>query len=287
MTTLRRHLRHTSTIAVSLVVVQSAASIAQSGLVSPRQDFRDVTGDIWSVWTSPLRMDSHNALVAGSFVGGVALVTRFESATYAWMTTHDHSMVMRVLSPTREQAKFPAYEIGSGQYLLPIAGALYIAGHLSHSVALRDAGLGCAAGQLATLGVRSVAFHLISRARPRVTPDPFDLSVPGSSDWLRQSFFSGHMANTMACASMLSHRFKWGLAAAVPYTYASAVGIGRLADGAHWASDMVTGAIIGFNIGKAIADRQLARAGPRPVPKAASASKRPLSVPIFQYGFVF
>jgi membrane-associated phospholipid phosphatase len=260
---------------------------AQNGPGPERQGFRDVTGDIWSIWTSPVRARGHDLVVAAGLAGAVAVTTRLDSAVYRWMTGHDHSAVMSVLTPTRERSRLPAYQFGSGQYLIPAASLVYVAGRLSHSVALRDAGLGCVAGHLSTLGVREAAFHLVSRARPRVTLDPFDLSMPGSADWLRQSFFSGHIANTMACASLLTHRFQWRGAAIIPYAASTAIGLGRLADGAHWTSDVVTGGIVGFMIGKALAERERARLTRAPAIAAPSVRRGSLQVPVFAYRIVF
>jgi hypothetical protein len=58
-----------------------------------------------------------------------------------------------------------------------------------------------------------------------------DIAVPGTSDWNRHSFLSGHAANSMACASFMSHRFSLGVAEPVMYTYVSAIGLGRMLDG--------------------------------------------------------
>jgi membrane-associated phospholipid phosphatase len=63
----------------------------------------------------------------------------------------------------------------------------------------------------------------------------------------------------MACASFLGHRYSLGIAEPLPYAYATVIGLGRMADGEHWASDTMLGAIVGFSIGRAIASRQLQR----------------------------
>jgi membrane-associated phospholipid phosphatase len=160
--------------------------------------------------------------------------------------------------------------LGSGQYILPLAGVLYVSGRLSHDVALRDAGLGCAEGHLSSAGIRELIYFSVSRQRPRDTEDPHHISLPGRKDWSWHSFLSGHIANSMSCASFLGHRYSLGPLEAIPYAYATAIGVGRMADGRHWASDTMTGALVGFAIGKAIADRQLSRASRsaevRPVP---------------------
>jgi membrane-associated phospholipid phosphatase len=112
---------------------------------------------------------------------------------------------------------------------------------------------------LSVLGIREVAYHAVGRGRPRVTADPFLISIPESGGWLWHSFFSGHIANSMACASYLGHRFQFGFAEALPYAFSAVIGLGRMADGEHWTSDTVIGGVVGYAIGSAIARRQLSR----------------------------
>ena len=75
----------------------------------------------------------------------------------------------------------------------------------------------------------------------------------------------------MACMSFLSHRYSTGVAAPFMYAYASAIGLARMADGWHWASDTMTGAIVGYAIGKLVADRQRARGSMASIAPAAPA----------------
>jgi membrane-associated phospholipid phosphatase len=263
-------------VCVALSIATASPCVARlgaQGLGSEKHDIATFTGDIWSVWTSPAHFDHRDVAPLAVTAGAFALGTRIDSVTRVWMVTHERTALMRVLSPIREGFPVPVYELGSGQYLLPLSGALYLSGRLSHSVNLRDAGLGCAAGHLASLGIRSVTYRLVSRARPRITPKPLEVGVPGSHDWFWHSFFSGHIANSMACASFVGHRYSLGLAEPLPYAYATLIGLGRMADGEHWASDTMLGAIVGFAIGREIAARQLdRRAAPVTVSATSNAS---------------
>ncbi|HEV8217928.1 MAG TPA: phosphatase PAP2 family protein [Gemmatimonadaceae bacterium] len=252
-----------------------------AGLLAPRllcgqalgpekADLKNFGGDIWSVWTAPAHPSWSSAEAAAGVVGIGMLTSLADSAIWAWMSSHPTSIGMRMVGPIREGWRFPLYELGSGQYILPLAGVLYVSGRLSHDVALRDAGLGCAEGHLSSAGIRELIYFSVSRQRPRDTEDPHHISLPGRKDWSWHSFLSGHIANSMSCASFLGHRYSLGPLEAIPYAYATAIGVGRMADGRHWASDTMTGALVGFAIGKAIADRQLSRASRsaevRPVP---------------------
>ena len=240
-----------------------------------RQDLRHLAGDIWSVWTSPAHATSDDwaAFAAvGAFTG---LAAAGDKPLADWITNHPNSWPVRTLKHTlSEEAKYPAYELGSGQYLLPISGALYLAGAIGHAKALRDAGLGCAAAHLTSAGAREIVYLLIARNRPRVSPDdPFVIRSPGVKDWNRHSFFSGHIANSLGCASFLAHRFDLHAATPVIYAIPIAIGAGRIMDGRHWLSDTVVGAMFGYATGKAIAARMLDREG-----RSTTQSKAPITV---------
>jgi membrane-associated phospholipid phosphatase len=265
----------------------AAVGRAQSTIGSEGQDFRHATGDIWSIWTSPARGTAGDIAPALGGLGLIGAIGLRDSAIWAWMNAHSDALPMRMLRPIREDWKLPLFEFGSGQILLPVAGIMYTAGRLSHDVDLRDAGLGCAAGHLASLGVRDVIYKTISRARPRETSDPDEIGFPGSSDWSWHSFLSGHVANSMACASFLQHRFAFGKAAPLPYAMSLAIGLGRMADGRHWASDTMAGAVLGFAIGKAIAARTLERDGRTRASGTAAAARNSPSIPVFQFSYGF
>jgi membrane-associated phospholipid phosphatase len=269
-----------SLIAAALLLPRLA--VAQ-GLGPERRDLKHFGGDIWSVWTSPAHTTRSSAEAAAGVLG-VAMVTSFaDSSVWAWMSSHPNSIAMRVVGPIREGWRFPLYELGSGQYILPLSGLLYLSGRLSKDVALRDAGLGCAEGHLSSAGIRELIYLSVSRQRPSDTEDPHHITLPGRKDWSWHSFLSGHIANSMACASFIGHRFSLGPLEAIPYAYSSAIGIGRMADGRHWLSDTMTGALVGYAIGKAIADRQLRRASEnstaRPLPAQSPTPLITITIP--------
>jgi membrane-associated phospholipid phosphatase len=167
-----------------------------------------------------------------------------------------------------------------------MAGILYTTGRLTKNADLRDAGLGCAAGHLSSAGLRDVIYALVSRARPRITPEPYHIALPGTKNWDMHSFLSGHIANSMSCASFLGHRFSLGAAEPLPYMYSAAIGLGRMADGRHWFSDTMAGALMGFAIGRTVANRELARQA-KVRAAAATAIGENIPVPVFQWSFVF
>jgi hypothetical protein len=65
----------------------------------------------------------------------------------------------------------------------------------------------------------------------------------------------------MACVTFWNERFDLGWAEPVLWGVALGVGIGRVADRRHWASDTFIGMMYGYYIGRTVARRSRDRAG--------------------------
>jgi len=94
-----------------------------------------------------------------------------------------------------------------------------------------------------TEGVTEGFKGAFGRARPRHSPtDPYNFGGTG------QSFFSGHSSGAWAYSTVLACRYpqvKW-----LAYGFAGCVSASRVYEDAHWTSDVLTGALAGFIIGK-------------------------------------
>jgi len=278
-------MRRLGTTLLGLCCAAATARAQKQPLGSERDDVRHFVGDIWAVWTGPAHTNARDILPTVGAAGIVALAGTQDSVVYQWLSTHPNAFPMKVLRPLREGWHVPLYELGSGQYILPMSAILYTTGRLTKNADLRDAGLGCAAGHLSSAALRDVIYALVQRARPRITPEPYHIAFPGTKNWDLHSFLSGHIANSMSCASFLGHRFSLGLAEPLPYIYSSAIGLGRMADGRHWFSDTMAGALMGFAIGRTVANRQFARASRASSATAPNGEKIP--VPVMRWSFSF
>lgn len=262
-----RILRPGCLLAAALLAAAAPPARAQSVVKSIGTDLRDFGGDAVAVWLSPLHGSARDW---GAFVGtmaAAAVVSPLDDDVDRYMVRHRNDWFYdRALSSVREGgAAF------SGRYIVPIAAGAYIVGVATNNRAIRDAFMGCLSAYGATSVVRSlVAYNLVARTRPDSSRDPASASPParegdqyqidfGHGGWGRNSFPAGHTANMAACASFISHRFESRYAAAAAYTFAAAVGVGRLADRRHWTSDTVVGWVFGYAAGKLVADRTLRR----------------------------
>lgn len=145
-------------------------------------------------------------------------------------------------------------KIGGGTYTLPLIAAFGVAGILGNSRESDTAIL--LAESAASTGLWTAAIKEVSRrTRPRET-------VEGDGDWNGpgaafaedpvgshglQSFPSGHSSGTWAVATVLAHQYPTGhVVPILAYTGAAAMSYSRMVIDAHWFSDVVVGALIGY-----------------------------------------
>lgn len=85
----------------------------------------------------------------------------------------------------------------------------------------------------------------------------FGVQRPGNKNRY-ESFPSGHTATAFATATSLTYAYGWK-AGAVAYPLAAFVGLARMSDDMHWASDVVAGAFVGVIVARASAPDEQGR----------------------------
>ena len=263
----------------------AGAARAQSVGKSLETHVRNAAGDVWGVWTSPIRGNGSDWLIALGLVGGSAALSVFDDDVDRWIVRHQNSSAWSPLKEVREGGI--AF---SGRTITPVAlGALAVA-LATNNQRLQEGLFGCLSSYASTSVVRNYVFYpLVARTRPdssRAEPDSppaaegdqFDIRFPGSKPWGEHSLPAGHVANITACASFLGNRFSMGLAEPVVYAIAAGVGAGRLVDRRHWLSDTVLGMVFGYAAGREVALRSSRRAERSTAAQARSGSADGLSV---------
>jgi membrane-associated phospholipid phosphatase len=140
--------------------------------------------------------------------------------------------------------------LGSGYYSVPILAGIYIFSNRNsrhRNVALTGLKAYILAG-----GAAAVGKHLFHRHRPSENdpPDPYRWDGPYPFTFDHVSFPSGHTTSAFAVASVLTMGYRdkpW--VGITSYTVASLVGLSRINDTRHWASDVIAGAALGSFIG--------------------------------------
>jgi membrane-associated phospholipid phosphatase len=203
-------------------------------------DYARRTGaDSWRILTAPTRWGAREWLMAGGVgaaVGGTMLL--------------DHeirSLVRRNRSETTEDAAEVLKYFG---HVVPAAviGASYVGGQMTgNRTAKAIAADGLEASLISNLLFVVPLKFLLGRERPEDDRgaqdyDPFHLgSLP-----------SFHATEAFAVASVVAEHLDHPLASILAYGLASSVGLSRIHDDRHWASDIVLSAAIGTAVGKAV-----------------------------------
>ncbi|MBV9774684.1 MAG: phosphatase PAP2 family protein [Gemmatimonadetes bacterium] len=137
---------------------------------------------------------------------------------------------------------------------LVISGAMFLTGKLTGYDGMAHVGLSGAealiAAEVLTRGIKGVA----GRGRPYVDiDDPYNFHFGrGYGNQARASFPSGHAAHAFAAAAVFTAEtarssqpgLRW-VVGPVLYGGATLVGISRMYDNKHWASDILAGAAVG------------------------------------------
>lgn len=143
--------------------------------------------------------------------------------------------------------------VGSSYVLGSLIGGTLVTGLVFKNNDLKEAAI--SSMKSAILGQITVEFlkAMTHRSRPREGMGPYDFQGP---DWTSDntSFPSGHSAGAWSVATIYAKKFgkKNKLVPIVAYGLATITSWSRIHDGAHWGSDVVLGATIGYFSGSVI-----------------------------------
>jgi membrane-associated phospholipid phosphatase len=138
------------------------------------------------------------------------------------------------------------------EYAALTVGGFYLAGAMGNTTSAAVAQDGLTASLIASGIVTPTIKLVIGRARPRENVGiakfhPFSLAYSSNS-----SFPSGHTTEAFALASVIATHYEETWVSCASYSIAGLVGIARSYHDAHFASDVLVGALIGTLIGKGV-----------------------------------
>jgi membrane-associated phospholipid phosphatase len=236
------------------LALSSGSLQAQVTLRSSATEFGDAVSDIGYTLGTPLRADGRSWLATAVVGTGFVVLLPIDDDVDRWMVDHQQTALLEAAKPFRtsneEFSRLP-----TDARLLPISGALLLAGMITDRRPLREAGYGCASAWLVSNSLRAVTYAGVSRPRPLVAAgDQYEFDVPGG-EWNFHSFFSGHTMNAFACVTFVNQRFSLGVAEPLLYGLAAAISVARMADRLHWFSDSYLGTVGGIVLGRTLAHR--------------------------------
>lgn len=195
------------------------------------------------VVSSPARWKRKEWLKFTGVVGTTALLYAYDEKIYNFFQANRTSTTNDVSSNFIEPW-------GSGYYSIPLLAGIYLTGRKGSRH--RNIALTGLKAYLLTVGATYVFKYTFHRHRPSDNdpPDPKRWEGPFSFTKSYTSFPSGHTSSAFAIASVLACGYKdklWIVLSS--YSIATLVGISRINDGRHWASDVFAGAALGTFIG--------------------------------------
>jgi len=135
------------------------------------------------------------------------------------------------------------YKVGDRNYVFYGTMALYSANVILQNSYYNETLMLSLMSLAVTQGITEAFKQSFRRTRPRHSPDnAFDFGISGDS------FFSGHSSGAWAYFTVFAGRFpqiRW-----VAYGLAACVSLSRIYEDAHWTSDILLGALVGYCVGR-------------------------------------
>jgi len=194
--------------------------------------------DAQQIATAPLRWGRSDWMKLGIgvlAVGGVALLDEDLRKSVDRSSTGTSRSLAKVVEPF------------GGEYSLGVLGGFFLAGKMfDDDKAMAVAEDGLASSLIAAGAITPLLKVTFGRRRPSQTEGTLDLGGGG------ESFPSGHATQAFAVASVVASHYDSIWVKVGAYGLASLVGWSRMQDKAHYASDVLAGALIGIVVGKAV-----------------------------------
>ncbi len=206
--------------------------------------------DAKDVAIAPLRWNKNQWLGFAAFAGGTALI----------YTQDDEIRDFFQGNRTETKDKLTKYvfdPLGSW-YLVPIVGSLYLYGLTAKNQEAETAALLTGKAVIISGAYVFMFKQVFQRKRPTQGEHPDPGYWGGPFDGFQyNSFPSRHATLAFAAATSISAYYKDKLwVGVISYSLATMVGISRIYDDEHWASDVVAGAVLGYAIGKLVVNKQ-------------------------------
>jgi len=189
---------------------------------------------------APLSFSGSDWALTGGLLGGGGLLFALDEDIQAIPRRNQNEDVLDVTRTLNWGGHLPSVEIGTG--------FVYLTGLLSGNEEIRVTGRMLAQTLIYSGSVYLVLRRLVGRSRPEVRESAYDFGFLRSGDQ-HYSFPSGHTVVAVSWATVLAGRFDHWAASLLLYSAAGAVGLARIYQDFHWASDVFTGALIGFSAG--------------------------------------
>ena len=225
----------------------AAISLDSAGVRPGHLLSKDYLGLLWSdagaVLTAPLRWNADDIEALGLAVSGIGAAASLDQ------TAKDHIQSHRTAG---EDRFFRGYQNLGSIGSFGVIGAFEIWGEGVADVTAKNAAMDALAASVIGPGlIGSFVKYAAGRVRPNAAVRTFDFR-PFSGN---QSFPSGHAAQAFAVATSIAENDPSWWVQTLCYGGAGLVGYARIEQNAHYTSDVVAGAILGWSVARAVVHR--------------------------------
>lgn len=197
-----------------------------------------LSSDTQKSYFIPLALDNQELLLlaAATSLGVVAF--------------HNDQEIMDTVQRHKSNVTAPIATVGNflgSSAFLPIAAGSYFLGVYYENNKLKNVALFTIGASLAQSIVTTAVKMAAGRARPNTGEGPYSFFNKGD-----KSFYSGHTAEAFTLATVISEMYKeeYPIVPWVAYGLATVGAYARMHDQAHWASDVIIGAVAGHLLTK-------------------------------------
>ena len=199
---------------------------------------------------APAHWESKDWLHAGE---GFAVVV----GTALLLDTHVRDEFQRHRNPQNDNLAKQIQNFGAG-YAIGIVGGFWTYGKLAGNSNAVDTGLDAAeASLIAGIVIGPFLKEAVGRSRPYQQEGAFHFRPFGGG----MSAPSGHTTEAFTVAMVISEHYPETWVRYLTYGIATLVGVARIEQNAHFASDVVSGALLGALVGRTVVFRNQERRG--------------------------
>ena len=219
--------------------------------------------DSAEIWTSPFHLKwKHVAIAGATIVITAVLIANDESIYRSFRDYRDKHKWVKTWSPR-------ATSLGEFAWPWGISGAFVLGGLAFGDDYARNTGWLAMEAMLQSGLVVQFGKHLAGRQRPAYENGIDSWAGPsaffkryeaGDSFSHYDAFPSGHTVTAFSLATVIASRYPRPFFIPVLcYAAATACGLSRLTEDAHWMSDVFVGAVIGYAVGRLVVRNQKKR----------------------------
>ncbi len=180
------------------------------------------------------------------------LLTLAAATSLGVIAFHNDQEIMDVVQNHKSNITAPIASVGNflgSNAIVPLVAGSYFLGVYYQNDKLKQVALFTVGASIAQGIVTTAVKNVAGRARPYAGKGPDSFFNSGKND---TSFYSGHTAEAFTIATVISEMYKedYPIVPWVAYGVASITAYARVHDQAHWASDVIIGAVAGHLLTK-------------------------------------